>query len=229
MNKLMNLIKNNLDKPRKFEIKAQGDETEIYIYDAIDSYWGVSAQSFVKELNQITSPNITLRINSPGGDVFDARAIATAIKNHKSNITAKIDGLAASAATYIALAADKVEMSEGAFFMIHKGWTFMMGNADDAREVADLLDKVDQSIANDYMKKTNQEMEQIEEWMSAETWFDAQEALDKGFIDAITDGETVNNQFDLSAFDNAPKIKDDKVKNHRAALERRVALYERGI
>lgn len=225
----MNLIKNNLDRPRNFEVKNMDGETSIYLYDAIDSYWGVSAESFVKELNGIDAKNISLHINSPGGDVFDARAIATAIKNHPATITAKIDGLAASAATYIALAADSVEMSDGAFFMIHKGWTFMMGNADDAREVASLLDKVDQSIANDYAKKSKQELSQIETWMSAETWFTAQEALDNGFIDSITDGKEVSNQFDLSAYDNAPKIKDDSVKNHRAALERRVALYERGI
>lgn len=230
MKKLLNLIKNNADKKRDFKIQNMGDDTTvIYIYDVIDPYWGVSAESFVKELSTVNSANITLHINSPGGDVFDARAIATAIKQHPANVTAKIDGLAASAATYIALAADKVEMAEGSFFMIHKGWTFAMGNADELRETSNLLDKVDESIVNDYAKKTGIESEEIISLMAAETWFNAKEALERGFVDEITDGEAVNNRFDLSAYDNAPKIESNQFSDHRAALDRRVALYERGI
>lgn len=229
MKKLMNLIKNNADKKREFKISNMGDEAHVYIYDVIDPYWGISAESFAKELSAINSNNITLHINSPGGDVFDARAIATAIKAHSANVTAKIDGLAASAATYIALAADKVEIADGAFFMIHKGWTFTMGNADDLRGTAELLDKVDESIVNDYAKKTGISSEELIELMAAETWFNANEALERGFVDEVTSEEAVTNRFDLSAYDNAPAIENNQVNDHRAALDRRVALYERGI
>jgi len=230
MNKLLNLIKNNADKKRDFKIEAMADDTTaIYIYDVIDPYWGIGAESFVKELNNVKSANISLHINSPGGDVFDARAIATAIKQHPANVTAKIDGLAASAATYIALAADKVEMAAGSFFMIHKGWTFAMGNADELRETSKLLDKVDESIVNDYVKKTGMASDEIINLMAAETWFSASEALERGFVDEITDGKAVSNRFDLSAYDNAPVIEGNQPNDHRAALDRRVALYERGI
>lgn len=230
MNKLLNLIKNNADKKRTFKIEnADQGEVSIYLYDVIDPYFGVSAESFVKQLANVDAENITLHINSPGGDVFDARAIATAIKNHKATVTAKIDGLAASAATYIALAADSVEMADGSFFMIHKGWTFTMGNADDLRETSNLLDKVDESIVNDYAKKTGMEPSAIIDLMAAETWFTATEALDNGFIDKITDGNVVTNRFDLSAYNNAPRVECNQVSDHRAALDRRVALFERGI
>jgi len=144
-------------------------------------------------------------------------------------VTAKIDGLAASAATYIALAADKVEMAAGSFFMIHKGWTFAMGNADELRETSKLLDKVDESIVNDYVKKTGMASDEIINLMAAETWFSASEALERGFVDEITDGKAVSNRFDLSAYDNAPVIEGNQPNDHRAALDRRVALYERGI
>jgi len=207
--KLLNLIKNNIDAPgKRFEIKnVDDDEATIYLYDVIDNWWGIDSESFVKQLNALDVSTIHLRINSPGGDVFDARAIQTALKAHKANVIAHIDGLCASAATYVALAANEIIMSDGAFFMIHKGWTFALGNADEMRSTAGLLDKIDDSIANDYNKKTEIDKDELIQMMSDETWFSAAEALEKGFIDSIAgdDDDSVDNQFNLDVYDHVPE------------------------
>jgi ATP-dependent Clp protease protease subunit len=207
-NRLLTLVKANKDKPKRHEIlNAAGDEATVYLYDAIDSYYGVNAEAFVKDFNAITAPTIHLRINSPGGDVFDGRAIATAIAQHKSNVVAHVDGLAASAASYVAIAADSVEMAPGSFLMIHNAWTFAFGNSEDLLSTAALLEKIDASLAADYSKKSGKAVAQIEQWMSDETWFTAEEAVAEGFADSIAEEqpEGVENAWDLSIFDHAPK------------------------
>lgn len=241
-NRLLRLIRDNLDRTRKFEVRAEtgAEEATIYLYDAIDPYWGIPASEFVKALAAIQAPTIHLRINSPGGDVFEARAIATAVQEHPSNIISHIDGLAASAASYVAIAADEVEMTDGAFIMIHQAWAVAFGNSDDMMQMADLLDKVDESIANDYRKKTKKEKAQIQEWMKAETWFNAEEAKAEGFIDRIagaqedaaTQASASPRLWNLDAFRNAPKkLKEPPAPApqtfDRATFERRLALYER--
>jgi ATP-dependent Clp protease protease subunit len=208
--RLLALIAANRDRPKRREIEnASGSEATVYLYDSIDPYYGVNAETFVKDFNAITAPTIHLRINSPGGDVFDARSIATAIAQHASTVVAHVDGLAASAASYIAIAADQVEMAPGSFLMIHKAWTFAFGNSDDLLSTAALLEKVDGSLAADYAKKTGKSAAQIDEWMSAETWFTAEEAVTEGFADKVSeeDPEGVDNAWDLSVFANAPKQK----------------------
>ena len=228
MPRLLQLISANKDKPKRFSIEQRAEapeEATVYLYDAIDSFWGINAQDFVKDLAGISAPTIHLRINSPGGDVFDARAMATAIANHPSTIVAHIDGLAASAATYIALAADSVEMADGGFFMIHNAWTLAFGNSADMRSMADLLDKIDATILNDYAKKTKKPMDEIEAAMNAETWFTAQEALDFGFVDKITESEKVDARWDLAAYANAPKaLTEQPDPTDRECLERRLRL-----
>lgn len=190
--------------------EASGDEATLYLYDVIvsDAFWGgVSALDFAKELAAIKAPVINLRINSPGGDVFAARAMEAVIREHGSQIIAHIDGHAASAATFVALAANKVKMSDGGLFMIHKAWAIAMGNSDDMLQMTALLEKVDQTLVSTYANKTGQDQAAIADWMAAETWFTAQEALDAGFVDEITAsaGQTsANNLWNLSAYDKAP-------------------------
>lgn len=235
MPRLLQLLIDNHAKPRApIRSEAAGDDATIYLYEAVDDYWGISAQEFVKELNGLTAPTIHLRINSPGGDVFAARAIVTAIKAHPSNVIAHIDGVAASAATFIAVACDEVEMTDGALFMIHKAWALAFGNADELLALAALLEKVDDSIVADYMKKTKKAKAELEQWMRAETWFSAQEALDAGFIDRVYDGDPVENAWDLSAFEHAPEAAkkpkqniDREAQDLRAHQERRLKLLER--
>lgn len=203
-----------LNKSRgQFRAEQTADEATVYLYDVIvsDGYWGgIDAQSFAKELASITAPVIHLRINSPGGDVFAARAMEQSIREHSSQIIAHIDGYAASAASYLALAADTVVISQGGFFMIHKAWTFAYGNADELTKTANLLDKIDGSLAKTYAAETGQDEQQIIDWMAAETWFTADEAVQYGFADSIAqDAEKTSNRidWDLTAYAKAPTAK----------------------
>lgn len=224
--RLLQLLRDNATKggnPLKVEDAA--DSSTVYLYDVIDPYFGIGAADFNKELAGLKGKQVHLRINSPGGDVFDARAMATAVAQH-GNVVAHIDGLAASAATYVALAANQVNMADGSFFMIHNAWTLGYGNKSDFAELVNLLDKIDQSIINDYAKKTGKTIEEISGWMSAETWFTAQEALDNGFVDAVTENNKVENKWNLSAYVNAPKVEEKKeiLNTHRETAEMRLRL-----
>lgn len=231
-NRLLNLIKDNLKAEKKFEVRAEGDTAEIFLYDAIGDWYGIGAEQVAQALRDLQGRDVALRINSPGGDVFDGRAMATAISQHKGKVTAYIDGLAASAATYVALAADEVEIASGAFFMIHNAWTLSMGNADELRETAGLLDKVDDSIVADYIRKTSQADEQVRAWMKAETWFSAEEAIEHGFVDRLSQSKkAANNCWNLAAYNNAPAALLGRTQQSpqydRARAERRLSLLER--
>lgn len=202
---------------RKFEVvaKAESNEVEIFLYDHIVSseeeaeWWGgVAPESFVKAVYAVDKEaTIHLRINSPGGSVFAARAMEHALRDHKGTVIVHIDGLAASAATFIAMAGDEVIMAKGAMFMIHKAWTGMWGNANDLRKEADLLDKIDGTLAETYASKTGKELAQVANWMADETWFTAAEALEHGFATSIAETETKAGAWNLSAYDKAPKPK----------------------
>src|SRR5690554_1610966 len=171
--------------PRQYRQMSGETEATIWLYDVIgDEMWGgVSAKTFVKDLAAVTAPTIHLRINSPGGDVFDARAMVTALRQHPARVIAHIDGLAASAASYIALAADEVEMADGAFLMIHNAWGVVVGNRHDLLDMAETLEKIDATILADYQARTHRSSSDIQEWMDKETWFTAAEALEAGFVD----------------------------------------------
>ena len=233
---LLKLLADNRGKGM-FKAENNGDEATIYLYDVIvsDDFWGgVSALNFAKELAAIKTPVINLRINSPGGDVFAARAMELAIREHKSTVVSHIDGEAASAATYVAIAADKVKISEGGFFMVHKAWSIALGNADDMLQMAALLEKVDETLVATYASHTGKTADEIRQWMAAETWFTAQEALDAGFVDEIT-AAPVRNQhgWNLSAYANAPKIAqvDDDKSSHIMQMQhmQRVAALARHL
>lgn len=191
-----------------FKAETAADEATLYLYDVIvsDDYWGgVSALSFAKQLAAITAPVIHLRINSPGGDVFAARAMVQAMKDHSSQIIAHVDGMAASAATFLVMSADQSMISEGAGFMIHNAWTIAFGNANDLQQAADLLRRVDNTIANDYAAKTGKSVEDIAALMDAETYYFGQEAVDNGFVDQMAETAPKNAiKWDMSAYKNAP-------------------------
>lgn len=174
---------------------------------------------------------INIRINSPGGDVFEARAIATGIMQCKAKVVAHIDGVVASAATTIAVSCDEVIMADGAWFMIHNAWTLEIGNRHDMRKCADLLEKVDGQIAKDYQQKTNKEITEIADLMDSETWFTSEEAEAFGFCDVVVDKKAIDNSFNLSAYSNAPKNygKTNKPENtiDRERFERRLEMFKR--
>lgn len=202
-NRLLQLLADNRQAPgRRFEVVSKTDSedtAEIFIYDAIvgsdmEAEWwgGVSANAFVKALRDITASTINLRINSPGGDVFGARAIETALREHSAKVIVHIDGLAASAATFIAMAGDEIVMADGSMFMIHKAWTYAWGNANDLKKTADLLDKIDGTLVDTYAKRSGQKDAQIADWMAAETWFTAEEAVKYGFADRVASADSAD-------------------------------------
>lgn len=218
MKKLLQLLRDNASAERKplNLVRAEGgDEATVYLYDVIDAYWGIRAKDVVQAIAGLKATDtLHLRINSPGGDVFEAQAIATAIAQHPGKTVAHIDGLAASAATFISAAADEVEISDGGFYMIHNGWTIALGDKRVMTDTAALLDKVDASIVNAYAKRSKAEADQLKQWMDDETWFTAQEAVDNGFADRLAakpekDGKASNTAsartFNLAAFDKTPQ------------------------
>lgn len=205
--KIHQLIHDNHTAPRAFNVTAQATGTRIDLYDVIDDYYGVSAQAFVTALNNVKEGDIALHINSPGGDVFAARAMVAAIAAHPSTITAHIDGLAASAASYVALACDSVVMQAGSMMMVHRASALTWGNSEDMVNMADLLDKIDGTIVDDYVRKTGKSKEEMLALMTAETWMTADEAKEHGFVDSIIQNEkgTAKNIWKLDAFANVPK------------------------
>lgn len=212
--RLAALVMDNAREPEKRAIRVEAaadGALNVYVYDVIDSVWGASSKALIDALAGSDAKRVNLRINSPGGDVFEARAMVTAVRAAQAQgrkVVSYIDGLAASAASYLALAADRVVMSDGAFLMIHKAWSYAVGNADDLRTTAELLDKVDASIVDEYERKTGASRDQIVEWMAAETWFTANEAKTYGFADEIAGGEGTAAKaraWKLEAFENAPK------------------------
>ncbi len=220
---------------------SDDDTTTIYVYDVIDSFWGVSAADFTRELAAAKTGKVVLRINSPGGDVFEARAMMTAIAEHPATFTAKIDGLAASAATALTLACDTVEIADGGFYMIHQAWTFAMGNADDLTATAALLSKIDDQLVKGYVDKSGKPDAEVRALMKAETWFDAEEAVAAGFADSKIEVTAKGDKtakasariYDFSAFANPPKAltepepkaEIDDTPRRRALA--RLALYDR--
>jgi ATP-dependent Clp protease protease subunit len=187
-----------------YTIRAQTTGAEVVIYDEIGAY-GVSAKGFLVELGALPDATpLALRINSPGGSVFDAVAIYNAIKRHSGTVTVWIDGIAASAASYIAMAGDEVVMPENAFLMIHDPAGMVMGSATDMRAMAEALDKIKGSLLQGYAAKSGRSPEEIAPLMSAETWLDAKDALDLGFADRIVEPVRIAARFDVGRFRNAP-------------------------
>ncbi|MEZ0147962.1 MAG: head maturation protease, ClpP-related [Candidatus Reddybacter sp.] len=216
MQKLLQLIVENKDnKPKQLRAEDTGDRGQIWLYDVIDPWWGVSAESISKALDGFDGKPVDLYINSPGGDVFEGRAMQTRLKAYSGEVTAHIDGIAASAATTVALGADKRVIADGAFFMVHNSWTIAFGNKSEMRKTADLLEQIDNAIGADYATATGESRDTITAWMDDETWFDAQAALDKGFANSIftgDDDEAAKNRatWNLSAYGNVPKALTDK-------------------
>lgn len=209
MNKIMQLYRDNADRPKQFTnlINVAGDTATIYVYDMISADWGVSALSVIEAIAQAGDAKIlNVHINSPGGDVFEGRAIMAALSAFQGKTVARIDSLCASAATSIALACDEVVMADGAFFMIHNASGMAWGDKQTLRDTADVLEKVEGAIVSDYVQKTGKDQAEIRALMDAETWFTANEAMEHGFVDVIDKGKKATNTWNLSAFAKAHKV-----------------------
>lgn len=205
--KILQLLRDNVGRERlPANLVRNGSEATLYIYDVIDAFWGVGAKDVIDQIAAAGDALVLhIHINSPGGDVFEGRAIMAAINRFEGKTIAHIDSLCASAATSIALACNEVEMSDGAFFMIHNASGMVWGDKTAMRETADLLEKIEGAIINDYTTKTGKDAEQVIAWMDAETWFTAAEAIDHGFVDRLAPTAKAKNTWNLTAFAKAPE------------------------
>ncbi len=176
------------------------ENTDILLYEDIGP-WGVTALEFVSDLMDIQSAQITLSINSPGGDVFDGFAMYNALLKHPANIIVEIDGLAASAASYVAMAADEIRIARNAQMMIHPPSGMVIGGSDDMRQLADELDKIGGTIADTYAQRAGGDVAEWSAAMDAETWYTGAEAVAAGLADSVMErAGTVDNRWDTAVF-----------------------------
>ena len=177
MKKFWNFIKNE-----------DTSETELLFNGPIseDTWWGdeVTPALFRDELSKV-SGNLTVWLNSPGGDVFAASQIYSMLKSHKGKVTVKIDGIAASAASVVAMAGDETLISPTGMLMIHDPMTIAYGNKADMEQTITMLEEVKESILNAYVQKSHQSRETLSQLMSEETWMNAEKALELGLVDGI--------------------------------------------
>ena len=200
----------SLEKPDWYKIEAKDDDNnaEIIIYDVVGWPY-IDAFDLIRNLGTIKAKNISVRINSPGGDVFDGVAIFNALKEHPAHVTTKIEGLAASIASIIALAGDEVQAHKNAMYMVHDPWVLAAGNQYDLREIADILGKIGGNMLDIYYDKSNIGKRELKQMMKDETWFTAAEAKDRGLIDTILDTGAAKAKFDLSIYANVPDELED--------------------
>jgi ATP-dependent Clp endopeptidase proteolytic subunit ClpP len=238
MSKLFNFAGHRAGSPLRV-LNKSATEAEIVIYAGIgQDFWGdgsmISAKQFSDELKKIpeTVNTINVRINSPGGDVFDGIAIYNRLKQHKAKKVVYIDGLAASIASIIALAGDEIKIGEGALYMIHLPWTGAWGDRMDFDNVINRLMDVEEQMLGIYSKRTGIERSEIRKMLEEETWMNAEESLEKGFVDMKVE-ETVPIAASAieskwiskkpKAYFSETKVVDDKLKEFKDKLAARLA------
>lgn len=168
-----------------------GDDTQIVIYEQIgEDFWsggGWTAARMGKALAKANGRDVTIKMNSPGGDVFEGLGIYNELRSYKGKVSVHVMGLAASAASIIAMAADEITMGLGTFMMVHKAWGFVVGNEDDFTEAAALFAKFDGALSDIYVARTKKTDKEIADLMRAETWMTPKEAVAMGFADKVDD------------------------------------------
>ena len=186
-----------------YAVNAKADkpeEVEISIYDEI-GFYGVTAQAFISDLKNLGDvQNIVLSVNSPGGSVFDGLAIYNALKNMRNkgvHITGRVMGIAASAASFVIMAANTIEMPENSMMMVHYASGLAWGNAEDMRETADILDKIDASIVGIYTARTDKSEDDVRALLAAETYMTASDAKENGFADSVTENVKATASFEM--------------------------------
>ncbi|HEK9101971.1 TPA: Clp protease ClpP [Bacillus pseudomycoides] len=188
-----------------FKAETKDDTSTITIYGSIgESWWGESTSSkdIENALNNVKSDTVTIRLNSGGGDVFDGIAIYNQLKNHSAKVIVHVDGLAASAASLIAMAADELIMNTGSMLMIHEASTFAWGTKADIQKTLNALEGIDKSIADIYMTRFEGERSEIETMIENETWFTASEAVEVGLADKVNETKEDDEELDPEEFKN---------------------------
>lgn len=195
----------------KWTVKNQAKEAEVFLYSEIGEDWwgdGISAKGFIEDLQGLPSTveKVIVRINSPGGDVFEGFAIYQALLRDRRQIVTAVDGLAASAASVVMMAGDEINAADTSMVMIHDPWTIAIGNADDFRGVGDLLDQITVQTVTAYGRRDKVDKTVIREAMRAETWYTAAEAQEVGLVDTVTEATVaVAAKVPPGRYEHAPK------------------------
>ncbi len=209
-------------KPQVFDKWAQdaagiravaGGDNVITMFDVIgQDFWsggGVTAKKVAAQLRAIGDRPVEVQMNSPGGDMFEGIAIYNVLREHPQLITIKVMGMAASAASVIAMAGDSVEIGAASFLMIHNCWVLAMGNRHDMRETADFLEPFDKAMADVYALRSEQKTADVSKWMDAETFMSGSLAIERGFADALLSADSMK-------LDSGTQSRDREVNELRA-------------
>lgn len=179
---------------------ADDDEATVYIYGDIGGWFGgVDPETIAKEIAGLDVSTLKVRLNSPGGIVFDGVAIYNALVEHKARVVVSIEGIAASIASVIAMAGDEIRIGEAANIMVHKPWSFAMGDAEVMRKEADVLDILEDGIVDVYAARTGKKVEDLKAMVAAETWLRGKQAVDEGFADVVVPAKTKKDRAAQSA------------------------------
>jgi len=200
--------------------------SEILIYQPIgENFWEPEKSMTGETIRSQLEGDVTVRIDSPGGDVFAGFNIYNQLAQHDGKVTIYVDGAAASAASIIAMAGDEVYLPETSVLMIHDPWTMAVGDSADMKKTAELLDAIKDAIIPAYVNKTGLDAEQISDMMSEETWLTGPQAVELGFGTLIEDGKQTAANFERPWIKNAPKPKEELVpeqpKPFKAKLQKR--------
>jgi ATP-dependent Clp protease protease subunit len=246
MRKLMQLLRDNAPANRAELVVQNSDaETTLYLYGVIYADDAVNALAVANALNAAPKGStVRMRLNGPGGDIFEARAIVTAMRDFRNSggkIITQVDALAASAMSWVAVEGDEVLIADGAFMMVHNAMGLCFGSASDMREYAGTLEKIEGSIVNEFVQTSGRPADQVQAWIDAETWFDAQEAVANGLADRVVSqlldkpSNLVVPKWNLTAFEKppaklieppAPAADEPDYEAIRAHNERRLSLIQ---
>ena len=194
-----------IDDREPYTIKALSeDSTELFIFDVLGFPFN-DINGLIRDISAIKSNSLLVRLNSPGGDIIDSIALYQALKNHSSRVTVRIEALAASAASIVALAGQEVQAYSTSLMMIHNAWVVAVGNRFELQDISDILEKIDINMQDVYTAKTKIGKREMSDMMKNETWMNAKEMKAKGFIDTILDGKAAKADFDLSIYGNTPE------------------------
>lgn len=185
------------------EPESKQEDATISILDVIGyDPWtgeGVTAKRIAAALRTIGDREVTVSINSPGGDMFEGLAIYNLLREHKQKVTVKVLGIAASAASVVAMAGDEVQIARAGFLMIHNAWVLAAGNRNDLREMADFLEPFDRAMADIYSARSGMDIDDVQELMDDETYIGGSDAIDQGFADSLLASDEIDHKAKASA------------------------------
>lgn len=205
------------------------EDAEIFIFDVLGFPFN-DINAMIREISSIKAKNLLVRLNSPGGDPIDTFALYHELKNHKAKVTVRIEAMAASSASFLALAGNEVQAYSSSLMMIHNCFVVAVGNRFELAEIGDILEKIDTNMQDIYTAKTKIGKREMSQMMKDETWLNANEMKEKGFIDTIlTSGKAAKALFDLSIFAHVPNDLIPEGNNEPTIRDLEKALRDAGL